>query len=235
MDNLFTILRFFVPGCLFGLQIYSTSLIISSEQNQNGSTFLDFSSGVAFLVIVSVGFLSSVIYRQFYPIHKLDHISTVNYLLQSGLISVINTKEQPIEKLVLDRSDSREDAYQILTIIWHQNIEKFDGKKGEYQGNLINSMGSALIALILGLIASLVLFFETPQNIETFLLSLHIQVIIILLVQSNFNQVKRFYLGWIDSTIISKISLMDEQQDKEFLTKIIYFYQKSPNISSYKI
>ena len=144
MDNIFTLLRFFVPGCLFSLQLFVTYLIIAKNYFDIGSKVLvpDVSSGAALLIIISVGFLSSVIYRQFYPIHKLDHIATVNYLLDTGLISVRNNKGRPIQKLLLDRKDSREDAYQILTIIWHQNIKYFDKEKRTYQ-----AFSSAILSL----------------------------------------------------------------------------------------
>jgi hypothetical protein len=233
MDNIFTLLRFFVPGCLFSLQLFVTYLIIAKNNFDIGSKVLvpDFSSGAALLIIISVGFLSSVIYRQFYPIHKLDHIATVNYLLDIGLISVRNNKGRPIQKLLLDRKDSREDAYQILTIIWHQNIKYFDKEKGDYQGTLINSMGSALIALYLGLLASWVVFFCCPDNGVLFVFSSLIQVVIIFFVQANLGQAKRFYLSWIDSTLVSKIKVMkDEVCEHKFLTEIVHFDQISPNI-----
>ncbi|MBL7898089.1 MAG: hypothetical protein JNJ99_06115 [Crocinitomicaceae bacterium] len=238
MDSFFTILRFFIPGCIFGLQIFFVkTLFVAADDNMLWTSLTSYDSGIGFLLMVAVGFLSSVIYRVFFPIHKLNHINSVNYLINEKLILVRNRNGLKIDKIeVGTRGRGYWMAYQILTIVWHDNKSLFDTDKGSYQGTLINSFGSVLIALLCGTFISVVFAILAVRESNFSIagsIFLILEIGIIFFVWKNYSNAKKMYSNWIESSIISKLKMFKDlkqrglneakKSDIEVMTEIIYF------------
>jgi len=230
MDNLFSLLRFAIPGALFFLQIFIFDLMFKTQS-------LDIYGVTAeVLILIVAGFMSSILYRLFFPVHGFNHINSINYLMDRDLIKVFNNQGQSIDNIkgvrkkrfswnffwnpksyrsnFQNNQNNKINAYQILTIIWHDYKALFDSEKGSYQGNLMNSFGSAMIASATGILFTLIWLFNIwicdPDQLDCYcnklILFFVINLLMVLFLRRTWLQTRQLYTQWIESSIISMVA-----------------------------
>jgi len=224
MSDILSLFRFVLPGTVYivvlllALIFYDVDSvkILLAKSNTNALSFFV----TVFFISGTVGYLLNHLYRLFSPAHGFRQVDLVNTLQEQKIMNVVYSNGEVNRKLKNDRRN-RIRAYEIINVVWHLNVKKFDESKTEFQASLVNSFGATLLAIAFAIPTFFIIDYKylvIPFDFMDYTRSVGFLLLLLYSFGVLYNQSRNLYERWINSTVISKL----KSNDKELIKDITF-------------